>query len=459
MPERGSAAYPARVNADLATSSPVTSPSLAELRVARHQQQLVQRWLQPLGSVVVIGYVIYSFRTQPSPGLAGHRLAISIALGGFLLGGLGSTRTRFGALAMHVPFLVLLVISSAALIWLQPAGPGTLGLFIAAVLAARRLPGQLRLVASVAVFAAFALTTVLTGGSQTGASLVTLGALGAFYLMTYLANRLSNATGQAELLLTELERTRAAEARAAGLAERQRLAREMHDVLAHSLSGLMFQLEAARMLAAEGSGDARLTAALDQAHHLGKAGLDEARQAIGMLRDDDLPGPERLAGLAARFEQDRGVPCRLTVSGPARELSSEARLAVYRVAQEALTNITRHAARPERVEMCLAYEQASTRLVIEDRGAPVPARAGAMGAGEDGRAAGSGTGSPETDNRAPASRFAAGREPDGADAGRAGRMGGGYGLTGMRVRAELLGGTLTAGVTGTGYRVELEVPA
>ncbi len=406
--------------------------------MARTQQQLVQRWLQPVGSIVVIGYVIYSFRSQPSPGLTGHHLGILIALAGFLLGGLGSTRTRFGALAMHVPFLALLVISSAALIWLQPEGPGTLGLFVAALLAARRLHGRIRLVVSVAVFAAFALVTALTSGSQTGASLVTLAILAAFYLMTYLANRLASATEQAESLLIELERTRAAEARAAGLAERQRLAREMHDVLAHSLSGLMFQLEAARMLAAEDTGDARLAAALDRAHHLGRTGLDEARQAIGMLRDDDLPGPERLAGLAARLEQDRGVPCRLTVSGEPRELASEARLAVYRVAQEALTNIARHAACPERVEVVLAYEPASTRLVIEDVAAPSPVGASPASAGPAGRAGG-GTGA------------------DPAGPGRPGP--GGYGLAGMRERAELLGGTLTTEATGTGYRVELEVPA
>jgi signal transduction histidine kinase len=65
-----------------------------------------------------------------------------------------------------------------------------------------------------------------------------------------LARRLGQANDQAERLLIKLEGTRAAQARAAGLAERQRLAREMHDVLAHSLSGLMLQLEGARILAA-----------------------------------------------------------------------------------------------------------------------------------------------------------------------------------------------------------------
>ena len=124
----------------------------------------------------------------------------------------------------------------------------------------------------------------------------------------------------------ELEQSRAAEARAAGLAERQRLAREMHDVLAHSLSGLLLQLEGARMLAAENPADPRLPEAIDRAHHLGKTGLEEARRAIGMLRDEELPGPDRLAGLVEQFEEDRGIPCRLIVSGEPHDLGSEARV-------------------------------------------------------------------------------------------------------------------------------------
>ena len=142
--------------------------------------------------------------------------------------------------------------------------------------------------------------------------------------MTLLARRLGQANHQAERLLIELEGTRAAQARAAGLAERQRLAREMHDVLAHSLSGLMLQLEGARMLAADDPSDPRLPGIIERAHHLGKSGLEEARRAIGMLRDDELPGPERLASLAAQFQEVSGVPCQFTVSGQAYELPSEA---------------------------------------------------------------------------------------------------------------------------------------
>jgi len=205
-----------------------------------------------------------------------------------------------------------------------------------------------------------------------------------------------------------------AELRAAALAERQRLARDMHDVLAHSLSGLLLQLEGARLLALASPADERLAGTIDRAHELAKNGLDEARRAIGMLRDDDLPGPDRLAALTAAFQADTGVPARFSSSGTSRELASSIRLALYRVAQEALTNVRKHA-RPERVEVRLDYLPDEVHLTIEDAGTLAVA------------------------------------PPAGSD--------GGYGLTGMRERAELLGGTLDAAPTSTGFRVLLKVPA
>jgi signal transduction histidine kinase len=187
----------------------------------------------------------------------------------------------------------------------------------------------------------------------------------------------------------------------------------MHDVLAHSLSGLVLNLESARLLAERAGADSEIGAAIERAHRLAKTGLEEARRAIGMLRDDELPGPERLARLAADFAADSGVPCTLAVSGNERDLGTDGRLTVYRVAQEALTNIRKHA-HADRVELHLVYQQSGTELSIED--------------------------------------FATnGDRPPPGD-------GTGYGLTGMTERAELLGGTLTARPTERGFRVELWVP-
>jgi signal transduction histidine kinase len=224
---------------------------------------------------------------------------------------------------------------------------------------------------------------------------------------------------QSTRLLAQMEETRDAELRAAALSERQRLAREMHDVLAHSLSGLVVQLEGARLLALSDPADGRLATTIDRAHQLAKSGLDEARRAIGMLRDDELPGPDKLVALARSFQDDTGIPCQYTETGRPAELRPAVKLALYRVVQEALTNIRKHA-HPERVEVRLEYLRDGVSLAVEDF----------MAAG---------------DNPAPAAAL--------------GASGGGYGLTGMRERAELLGGTLTAGPTGCGFRVVLRVPA
>src|SRR5205814_4522928 len=121
----------------------------------------------------------------------------------------------------------------------------------------------------------------------------------AFYLVARFGRSAAEAHEQTRQLLVELQAGRDAEAEAAMLRERGRLAREMHDVLAHSLSGLMLQLEGARMLSTQPNANGRLPAALDRAHHLARAGLEEARRAIGALRDEDLPGADRIERLAA----------------------------------------------------------------------------------------------------------------------------------------------------------------
>jgi signal transduction histidine kinase len=394
---------------------PAPASSLAALRQARSRQEALLRRLRFVGPAVIILATAAAFRTHPGPGLGGRGLAISIALAAFTGGGLCALATRERRGAVPIASLVVLLAGSAALMWLQRGGVAIIGIFGGVFLLARQVPRRFE-IPLYAVGTVFLVVPAVAGhmGAALSGLLGSIAVVG-FFGMSLLARRLREANRQADVLLAELERTRAAEARAAGLAERQRLAREMHDVLAHSLSGLMLQLEGARMLAAENAGDSRLPEAIERAHHLAQAGLDEAGRAIGMLRGDELPGPERLPSLAAQFQQDSGIPCRYAVSGEARPLGSEARLAVYRVAQEALTNITKHAS-PGRVVVSLAYEPDSTRLTVED--------------------------------------FA-------ADGGRPGPPdhGGGYGLTGMRERAELLGGTLTAVATGSGFRVELRLPA
>jgi signal transduction histidine kinase len=189
----------------------------------------------------------------------------------------------------------------------------------------------------------------------------------------------------------------------------------MHDVLAHTLSALALQLESTRLLAHDRGVDSDVSRAIDQAHGLAAGGLEEARRAISAARGDALPGPERVRSLAEAVAEQSGLPVTVDVRGEPRELPADARLAVYRTAQEALTNVRRHAT-PDRIEVRLDYRSDAVALVVEDHGAAAAAAAVSC---------------------------------DGA----------GYGLTGMRERAELLGGTLEAEPTEDGFRVQLVLPA
>ena len=114
-------------------------------------------------------------------------------------------------------------------------------------------------------------------------------------------------------LVAELEATREAQAQAVTLRERARLAREMHDVLAHSLSALAVQLEGARLLARSRGADPDVADAIERSHRLARAGLDEARRAIEALRGENMPGPDRLPALADAFRERTGVGLRARV--------------------------------------------------------------------------------------------------------------------------------------------------
>ncbi|RTL68501.1 MAG: sensor histidine kinase [Pseudonocardiaceae bacterium] len=385
------------------------APVLERLRSVRGGQESLIRWLAVLAPVFLVLFVVAAWLAAPGLGVSGGALVVSIGTAVFVVAVLGRNATASSLGRAHVVWVGLIVAASVALMWVQPDGPGAAGVLLGGLCVARLLPARVGVPLLVVVFVGLEVFEGVTG--RQFVTIAVLGALAAVYGMIFLAHRLSEANREAERLLAELRDREDVRARATALAERQRLAREMHDVLAHSLSGLVLQLEGARMLVADDPADPRLPEVIERAHHLCRNGLEEARRAIGTLRDDDLPGPERLGVLVDGFTRDNGVPCTLTVTGTPRELDTEARLAVYRVAQEALTNVVRHAS-PQRVEVVLAYDDGITRLTVCDGGESAP--------------------EPGT---------------------------GGYGLTGMRERAELLGGTLAAGPTGDGFHVVLELPA
>jgi len=239
------------------------------------------------------------------------------------------------------------------------------------------------------------------------------------------------ARARAEDLLAQLAASQEAQAQAAALTERARLAREIHDVLAHALSGLVLSLDTMELLARRGGDDpgtvGRMLEQVGRAQRIAREGLADTRRAIAALRGDELPGAALLPQLV-QAAAATGIHASLTVTGDPRPLPPETGLALYRTAQEALTNTAKYAGRAATAEVELTYRPGSIELLVQDTPASEAADGPANGA------------SP------------ADRPGDGLTFG-------GYGLTGMRERAELLGGRLSAGPTADGFRVELWLPA
>ncbi|HLM84575.1 MAG TPA: sensor histidine kinase [Solirubrobacteraceae bacterium] len=418
--KRRPCAYPSDVSATEQQESPAYAARPQALAQARERQQAAARWLRPFAVAVIAFVVVNSLKQHPAPALSGEGAVVLTALVAIVGATVVLVRPAGSALR-HVSALGAMIAGSVALVWAQSHGAGVISLFVVVGYAAMRSSVQGSLVTFALAAGGFAAAAAHAWHGPGGLLGAEVG-ITAWYLIGMFARRAREAQEQAERLLAELEASRRAQAEAGALRERSRLAREMHDVLAHSLSGLMLQLEGARMLAQRPDANGQLPAALERAHHLAHAGLEEARRAIGTLRGEDLPGPDRLEQLAADFRRDSSVQTTLEVTGTPRRLESETSLTLYRVAQEALTNSLKHA-HPTRVELRLSYESQGTRLVVEDH----------------------------TE-----------RTLDGPLAGHEhgdGGNGSGYGLTGMRERAELLGGRFNASPTSDGFRVDLWLPA
>ena len=207
-----------------------------------------------------------------------------------------------------------------------------------------------------------------------------------------------------------------AEARQAVAEERTRIARELHDVVAHSMSVVVVQASAAQRVMASDPDRAR--EALASIEVTGRDSLGEMRRILGALRGDDdaplapQPGLEQFAQLVRHCEE-AGLPVEVELAGSPRELPAGIELATYRIVQEALTNAVKHAG-PAHAVVRLDY--GDDRLDIEVT--------------DDGRGAAADT-----------------------------ITSGGQGLVGMRERVELFGGTFAAGPrTGGGYRVKARLP-
>ncbi len=209
------------------------------------------------------------------------------------------------------------------------------------------------------------------------------------------------------------ERALEAEARNAVLAERARIARDVHDVLAHSLAGINMQLELVDALLDIGDLD-RVREATGQAQRLVQESLKQARWTVSALREDALPLPQTLSAMLL----SSGVEESLAVTGTVRDIAVAPTQSLLRISQEALTNAARHAPGAA-VHVSLHYDPETITVQVA--------------------------------NERPAQSSTS-------------QVGGGLGLVGMRERVALLGGTLTAGpITdgsgGGGWAVTAVVPA
>lgn len=321
---------------------------------------------------------------------------------------LTATALRVTDQRVQVVCFVAAGLCGAAMDVLYDGGTGWVLSFTAASGMGLRMARRPALVGGSIIIAATALTeSYLSQNSVSAFFNLAIGG-GFLFLTSQIAQVTRIAARDAEARLAREAEAREAREEAARLAERGRIARELHDVLAHTLSGLAVQLEGARLLAEKTGADPRLVTHLGEAHHLARDGVAAARSVVETLRGAPLPGPDRIPDLVAGSP----VETSLTLSGTPKPLAPERGLALYRTVQEALTNTAKHAGPGARARVVLTWDDAAVTVEITDTGGP----------------------------------------------GGAALPSGGYGLTGLAERAALAGGLLTCGPSGAGWRVHLTLP-
>ena len=274
------------------------------------------------------------------------------------------------------------------------------------------------------VTTAIALVGVEAGALVTGASATSALGFPLLLIVAFVSGRNRAAyrrqAEQSAALVTQLEQLRAEQRRVAVLDERARIAREIHDVLAHSLGALGIQLQAARAVLADQGDAGRTLRLLDQAQRMAKDGLAETRRAVHALRAGTAGLDEELAALVDTHRSRHHARVSFGVGGQPRPLPPEATVALIRAAQEALVNTAKHApAQP--VDIGLHYGEDQVQMVISN---PLPS--GSLASPGPGTAFGT--------------------------------VNGGYGLRGMRERLLLIGGSLNAASGDGHWTVTAQVP-
>ena len=376
-----------------------------------------------IDTVRVVGLVVVVITVslaRPSPATGGPRgTAIAVMLGVCAAAWITwiLSQRRDGLMTGS---LVVMGAAGGVLAGLSPASPAVAVGCVAVFAAGARLSTVVSLGITAGTVAGF-LATGLVVGIPTAELLGYAWAFVGLWTVALTRNEFLVRAVSAERTLVETRRAWEAETQAAALAERARIARDLHDVLAHSLAAVSVNLQAAEGLLTSGTlpeDNPELVKAIEcvnRAGNLTRDGLAAAKRAVLALRDDAAPLPEQLASLAGQFRTADDPAVHLEVSGEARPIPAEASVAVYRTAQEALTNARKHAP-GQPVTLRLGYDPDQVTLSAVN---PVPAEHA---------------------------------ERPLADTG------GGFGLVGLRERATLAGGTFEAGPDAGNRQVRLRIP-
>jgi signal transduction histidine kinase len=384
----------------------------------------VPRAVEAVRFLVLVTVLVTVPLAKPHPGAGASGIAVAVTLGisavACIVWLCAGPTNRLAA-----PMLAVMGATGGALAGVSSLSPAiAIGCMVTSA-AGARLETETSLAITAETVAAF-----LIAGIATGAPVGTLAGYPAAFIGLWAFGLTRRAyvlrAEQAEEALEQARRAHKAETQAAALAERARIAREIHDVLAHSLGAVSVNLQAAEGLLATAPQQspelAKAIECIERAGAFTREGLAEARRAILALRETDTAEAasvrslaDQLRALTDEYRADGGVPVDYTVTGEPRPLGAEAGLTAYRTVQEALTNARKHAP-GQPVSVTLRFDPAETTVQVVN---PLP--------------------------------------PEGA-AGPLAHTGAGYGLTGLRERAALSGGTLITGPAGGQWRVCLTMP-
>jgi signal transduction histidine kinase len=384
---------------------------------------------------------VLTFGISPPPGRnalitqAACYAVAAVAMAGWLLADYQPSVARHRDRVVPVCLGVMAVTMGLA----ATTGNGGTFLVIYGAIATLAASGDTGLTTALAVTAAGILATEI-GGLAGDGGLATLLGLPAVLAGGFMVGRNRAAyriqAEQAAVLLAQRDRLQAEQRRADLLDERARIAREIHDVLAHSLGALGIQIQAARSVLTDRGDIAMASDLLAAAQRMAAEGLVETRRAINALRAGTLPLDEELAKVTSTYGERYRVTVGMGTDGTPRPVPADATVALLRVAQEALVNAAKHAA-GQPVTLRLEFGATDIKLTVRNDLPP----------GGDGRAAREGGATAEDGAVHPG---AAGADVRTANAG--------YGLTSMRERLRMQDGTLDAGPAGGQWAVTARLP-